>query len=106
FRGTGSAAALEDLAEQALAGAAAEEHVLAWCMVIAVAGRHHDSFDAERHRFIEEGGHFVRVFAAEQCAVDGYPEALAARQADRSHRLVEHTLLADGLVVALAAAIE
>ena len=41
---------LEDLAEQVLARAAPQEHVLLWRVVIAVAGRNRDAFDAELHR--------------------------------------------------------
>ena len=58
-----SAAALEDLAEQSLAGTARQEHVLSRCVVIAVAGGDHDALDAERHCLIEEIRHVVRILA-------------------------------------------
>src|ERR1700730_9888013 len=106
LRGACGPAALEDLAEQPLARAAAEEHILTRRMVVAVTRRNHDSFDAERHRFIEEGGYVIGILTAEQRAVDRYAKALAARQTDRGDRLVEHPFLADRLVMTLAAAVE
>src|SRR5262249_49333087 len=99
------AATLEDLAEQPLARAAAEEHVLPRSMVIAVAGRDGDALDTERHGLIEEGRDVVRILATEERAVDGDAEAFTARQLDSRHRLVEHTFLANRLVVPLAAAV-
>jgi hypothetical protein len=44
--------------------------------------------------------------AVEQRAIDGDAKALGARQLDGGHRLVEHTLEAHRLVVALAVAIQ
>src|SRR5256886_15388847 len=77
-----AAAAFEDLAEQPLARAASQENVLPRSMLIAVAGRDRDSFDAERHRRIEEVRHLVRGGAAEERAIECHAKAPAAREAD------------------------
>src|SRR2546430_17197360 len=101
-----AAAAFEDLAEQPLARAAAQEHILPRSMLIAVAGRDRDSLDAERHRRIEELRHFVRVGAAEERAVDGHAKTPAAREADCRDRLVEYPLLAHRPIVTLPIAVD
>src|SRR5580658_283279 len=105
-RGSRGAAALEDLAEQPLARAACQKHVLARRVVIAVAGRYGDSFDSERHRLVEEFSHMIRILAAEQGAVDGDAEAPGTCQADGHHRLVIHTFLAYRLVMTLPVAVQ
>src|SRR5262249_61449293 len=71
FRGAFAPPALEDLAEQPLARTAAQEHVLARRVVIAVARRDCDPFDTERHCLVEERRYLIRVFPAEERAGDG-----------------------------------
>jgi len=104
--GGAAATAFEDLAEQALARAAPQENVLPRSMLIAVAGRDRDAFDAELHRRIEECSHFVRIRAAEERAVDGHSKALAARELDCRDCLVEHPLLAHRLIVMFPIAVQ
>src|SRR3954465_2930443 len=99
-------AALEDLAEQPLAGATTQENVLAGRMMITVARRHHDAFDSERHGLVEERGGLIRGVAAEKSAVDGYAETLGSRELDGRDRLVVHTFHAHRLVVTLTKAIQ
>src|SRR5450631_1879157 len=75
-------------------------------MMIAIARRYRDSFDAELRRGIEELSHVLRVLAVEQSAIDGYAKALGFGQLNRRYCLVEHTLLANRLVVTLPIAVE
>src|SRR5579872_3768198 len=100
------AAAFEDFAEQALAGAASEEDILPRGMMIAVARRDHDALDPESHRLIEERRDVIRILSAEERAVDRDPEAFAAGETNCSDCLVEHPFLADGLVMPLTAAVQ
>src|SRR5579871_917341 len=100
------AATPEDFPKQPLAGITPEKHVLARCMTVAVARRNGDPFDAKRHRGIEERGGLVRVGTVEQRAVDGDAKRALACQAYRGHRLVEHALLANRLVVSVLIAVE
>src|SRR6202012_5597680 len=79
------AATLEDFTEQPLARAAAEENILPRGVVIAESRGNHDAFDAERHGLVEERGDVVRIFPAEQRAVDRNAEAFAARKLDRGN---------------------
>src|SRR5207237_9325478 len=100
------AASPEGLAEQPLASATPEEHVLAGRMGVAVAGGNRDALDPEPHRRIEELSHLVRVSAVEQRAVDGDAKAPGARELDGRDRFVGHPFLTHGLVVALAVAVQ
>src|SRR5205807_7697039 len=92
------AAAPEDLAEQPLARATPEEHVLAGGMGVAVAGGNRDALDPEPHGRIEELRHLVRVRAVEQRAVDGDAKAPGTSQLDGSDRFVEDPFLTLDLV--------
>src|ERR1039457_5649246 len=104
--GFARAAELEDFAKQPLAGSAPQKDILARGVAVAVARRDGNAFDAELHGLIEEIGDLARFLAAEQRAIDRYPKALAARETNRGHGLIEYALLANRLIVALPAAVQ
>ena len=99
-------AALEDVAEQLLRVAPAEEHVLARRVLIAVARRHHHAFDAERHREVEKIGDVLGIFARIERAVRRNAEAAFPRGLDRGDGLVERAFAADRFVVPFAIAVQ
>ena len=97
---------LEDRAEQLLRLAAAQEHVLARRVLVAVARRHHDALDAERVREVEEIRHVLRILARIQRAVRRDAEPTRARSLDRGHGSIERAVAAHGSVVTILVAVQ
>src|SRR5579875_144325 len=85
----------------------AGEVLLIGGLLIGVGGRDHHLVDLQL--IVEEVEHLthrLRRVIREEGGVGGHTEAAALRLADCGHRLVEHALAADGLVVALAQAVD
>src|SRR5262249_42053368 len=99
-------AAPEDVAEELLGAAAAEEMRLVGGALIGVAGRDGDAVEPHLHHLVEEARVALGIGAVEEGAVDVDAEAALLRQADRLDGAIVDALLADRPVVVLAVAVE
>src|SRR5207253_9345438 len=64
--------------------------------VVRIAGREHESFDAQVHHLVKEFTHALRVCACEQGGVGGYAEATFESFANGFNRLVVGAFPTDG----------
>ena len=91
----------ENLTEQATCFLSTEEMFLVGGFVVRIAGREHESFDAQVHHLVKEFTHALRVCACEQGGVGGYAEPTFQRFAHGFNRLVVGAFPTDGEIVVL-----
>ena len=89
----------ENRAEQAARAGAAEEVLLIGRFVVGIARRKHHAFHAERHHFVEEIAHALRIGAIEKRGVGGDAEAALHCFANALDREFKAAFLADGEIV-------
>src|SRR5271154_7165168 len=96
----------QDGTKEPAGAGAAQKMFLVWRLVVGIAGRDHDPFHAQRHHFVEESAHAVRIGAIEEGGIRSNAEATLDRLAYSLYRLVVTALAANRKIVVFALAIE